>query len=301
MRILAIALAVWVGQCTVALADSVELVSGEKLEGEILDRNADYVEMDHPILGRIKIPSEDIEPAEEPKPGLFGTTFLEGWNKALSAGLSGSDGKSNEISANADLILKREVERHRSSYVARFNFDRGDGETSEDRFFTKYVHDFLFPDADFFVFLAGSYLLDTQLDWLHRLSGETGVGHRIFETDEWDVLARLGGGASRTLDDRRGPSSTADNPLRTELNGLVGLEATWSYLEGQSLSLNSLYLHDLSDLSGLRSESRAEWKIDIGVVQGLGFKLGTSFIYDSHEQGTLRRDLRYYANIGYDF
>lgn len=301
MRILAIALVAWVGLCTAVRADTVELVSGEKLEGEILDRNADYVEMEHPILGRIQIPIEDIEPAEQPKPGLFGTTFLEGWNKALSAGLSGSDGKSNEISANADLSLKREVARHRSSYVARFNFDRSDGDTSEDRFFTKYVHDFLFPDADFFVFLAGSYLLDTQLDWLHRVSGEAGVGHRILETDEWGVLARLGGGASRTLNDRRGPSSTADDPVRTEANALVGVEATWRYREGQSLSLNSLYLHDVSDLSGLRSESRGEWKIDVALIEGLGLKLGTSFIYDSHEQGKLRRDLRYYANIGYDF
>ena len=303
MRILATVLAVWMGLCTAALAESVELVSGEKLEGVILERSDDSIEMEHPILGRIRIPNEDIKPPEEPKlkPGLFGTGFLEGWNKSLSAGLSGSDGKSNEISADADFTLQREVERHRSNYEARFNFDRGDGDTSEDQFFSKYVHDFLFPDSEIFVFVAGAYLLDTQQDWLHRLSGEAGVGHPILQTKEWGVLARLGCGVSRTLDDRRGPSSTADDPLRTELNGLVGLEATWIYLEGQSFSLNSQYLHDFSDLSGLRSESGAEWKIDVGVVQGLGFKLGVNFIYDSHEQGTLRRDLRYYANIGYDF
>ncbi len=69
----------------------------------------------------------------------------------------------------------------------------------------------------------------------------------------------------------------------------------------KSLSLKSLHLHNFLELSGFRSVSRAEWKIPAGIIEGLGFKLGTSFIYDSHEEGVLRRDLRYYANVVYDF
>ena len=109
MRIAAMVLAIWMGVCGSALAETVELKSGEKLEGTILDSNDDYVEMEHAVLGRIKIPADEIKPPEEPKvkPGLFGTSFLEGWNKALSAGLSGSDGKSNEISANVDFKRDR--------------------------------------------------------------------------------------------------------------------------------------------------------------------------------------------------
>ncbi len=296
------ALAIWMGICGSALAETVELKSGEKLEGTILDSNDDYVEMEHAVLGRIKIPADEIKPPDEPKvkPGLFGTSFLEGWNKALSAGLSGSDGKSNEISANVDFKLNREIERHRSSYVTRFNFDRSDGSTTDNQLFTRYLHDFLFTDSEFFTFLSAAYLLDTQQNWLHRVSGATGVGYRFVKTDQWDVLGRFGGGVSRTMDDRRDDTSD-EYPLRTEVSGLVGLEATWSYAEGQSLSLNSLYLHNFLELSGLRSVSRFEWKIPAGIIEGLGFLLGTSFIYDSHEEGKLRRDLKYYANVAYDF
>ncbi len=286
-----------------AFADTVELKSGEKLEGVILEKDDYKIVLQHDVLGRIEIPTTEIKkPEKKPeKPGLFGTWFLRGWNKSLAAGASGSSGKSNEVNANVDLNLNRETERHRMQYVARYNFVRASHDTTEDAFDTRYTHDFLFPPSAWFPFLTASYRLDTQQEYLHRLGANAGVGYEFIKSDEWEVIGRAGGGIAQTLDDRRNDTTQGKDPVRTEPNALAGLQALWNYHEGQSLSANTLYLLDLADAPNYRSESRAEWKLAVGFVEGMAFKLGTSFIYDSHEVDKFKRELRYYANLVYDF
>jgi len=320
MRIVVAALAVWmvVLGATLAGAETVELKSGEKLEGAILEQDDQKTVLQHLVLGRIEIPASEIkQPEEKPvQPGLFGTSFLRGWNKAVSAGLGGSTGKSHEFSLNADLNLNRETERHRMQYVARFKRARSEGTTSENALDTRYIHDFLFPPSSWFPFATAAYRLDSQQDWLHRLSAQTGVGYEFVKNDEWEVIGRVGGGVSQTLSDERAKSCTVitpppptneicdkqgSDPTRTEPNALLALQLLWNYAEGQSLSGATLYLPDLADAPDYRSESRAEWKIAIGVIEGLGFKVGTSFIYDTHEAGSNKRDHLYYANLVYDF
>lgn len=297
-----------------ARADTVELESGDKLEGEILEKNDEQIVMQHPTLGRIVIPMSDVKPAEEEKvePGLFGTKVLEGWSKALSAGVSGSSGKSKENTANVDLNLNRETERNRMLFASRYFLARSSGNTTENAWDTRYTHDFLFPGHSFFPFLTLNYRMDTQQDWRHRLSGQAGGGYEFVKNEEWEVIGRLGGGISQTLGDYRDheepdgnpatrPAKVGPNPVRTEPNALAGLQTLWNYYDGQSLSAVTLYLLDLADVPNYRSESRAEWKLAVGPVEGLAFKLGTSFIYDSHEIGKLKRDFRYYGNLVYDF
>lgn len=294
MRILVMALAIWMVICGAATAETVELKSGEKLEGAILDRNDDFVEMEHAVLGRIKIPTDEIKPPDGPKtrPGLFGTSFLEGWNKALSAGFSGSSGKSKDLNANADLELRREIERHRSNFVARYYFAESNKEKSANQFDTRYAHDFLFPSSDFFPFLIGHYRWDEFQEWDHRVGGDGGVGYQMFRNESFDVLGRFGGGVSRTI---------GGDDERTEYTGLAGLETQWVIMEGMSLDWDTYYYPDFGDLPNFRLESRAELKLAVGVIEGLGFKLGGAYIYDGHETDFTRNERKYYGNLVYDF
>ena len=311
---------VWAA-CAVALvllagaasAATIELNSGEKLEGVVLEETDTTLVIQHQTFGRLEIPKADIKPPEEDKinPGLFGTPILRGFSRSISAGLSGATGKSEEVAANANMNLSREMERHRMQWVGRFFYTRTDGSVSENQLNTRYLHDFLIPDANWFPFLSANYVYDTQQDWRHRLAGQAGIGYDFVKTDEWELTGRVGGGVATTLTDARdtepdpgvpgGRRNTGDDPIRTEGNALVALQTLWNYTEGQSLSFNTLYLPDLSDTPEFRSESTAEWKIATGFVEGLGFKLGARFIYDSHEIDDAKRDFRYYANLVYDF
>jgi len=311
MRVCLATVLVGVVVCAPAFAETIELQSGEKIEGTIVEQSEEKVVVEHAVLGRLEIPASEIKPPAPPKPGVFGTSFLAGWDKALSAGLQGSSGKSKAQSANADLTLKHETERNRMNYVARYYMVKTEDDAT-DQFNTRYLHDFLIPDADWFPFLSPHYTYDTDQDWNHRLGTDAGIGYQLFKDESWDALGRLGGGVARTFTDDRaisctfppvpGPcSEVGRDPLRTEWTGLVALELGWQIVEGMRLDWDTVYYPDFADLPNFRLESRAEWKVAIGYVAGLSFKLGGSYIYDAHESDSSRNDRKYYANIVYDF
>lgn len=294
MKVAAMALAIWMGICGVSAAETVELTSGDKLEGAVLERNDDYIVMEHPVLGRIKIPTDDIKPPEEEKvkPGLFGTSFLRGWDRSVSAGFNGASGKSKDRTGNVDLNVGREVKRHRSDLVVRYYYSWSDGDESDNEFEARYVHDFLFPPSKYFPFTLVHYTWDKFQDWDHRTGGNVGIGYQILKDETFNIVGRVGGGAAQTL---------GGGEERTEISGLLALETKWIPMEKMTLTWKTAYAPNFNDLPNFRLESRAEWKIAIGFVEGLAFKLGGSYTYDGHETNRSRNDRKYYANLVYDF
>ncbi len=303
MRIQWAALIVWLLLCGSAFAETIELENGDKIEGAILEKNDQVWIVEHPVLGRLEIPVDEIKPPEEEnvKPGVFGTSFLKGWDKALSAGFNGSSGKSRDANINFDAHLKRETERNRMDWVARYYFSSTDKSTSDNQFDTRYVHDLLIPDAKWFPFASPHYRYDAEQNWNHRFGLDVGVGYEVLKTEKWDVLGRLGGGFAQTLTDDRDDTSVGTDPVRSEWLGLAGLRLGWAMMKGMSVSWDTAYQPNFSDLPNFRLESRAEWKVAIGYVEGLSFKLGGSYIYDGHETDKTRNDRKYYGNLVYDF
>ena len=226
--------------CGPAAADTVELVTGEKIEGAILESNDDGVVMEHPVLGRLEIPADQIKPPGEAevKPGLFGTSFLRGWTKGVSVGWNAASGKSRTQNFNADLGLSRETERNRGNLVARYFYNENDSDVENNQFDTRYIHDFLFPPSAWFPFLSSHYRFDSQQDWNHRLGADTGVGYQFIETDEWNLLGRVGGGFSQTLKDSReettdvpvgeSPRHRGNNPIRSDDSNFRSIDISFS-------------------------------------------------------------------------
>ena len=65
-------------------ADSIKLESGDVLSGEVLEERDDAIVLDHPVLGRVEIPRDQIAVEEPPPPsnlGLFGTSLLQGYSR----------------------------------------------------------------------------------------------------------------------------------------------------------------------------------------------------------------------------
>lgn len=296
--------------CGVASADTVELVTGEKIDGAIIESNDDVVVMEHAVLGRLEIAADQVKPPDEEKinPGLFGTSFLEGWTRGASLGWSAASGKSSSQNLNADLGLNRETDDFRGKFLAKYFYSESDREVEDDQFKARYTHDFLFGKKRPFPFLSPHYTYDSRQDWNHRAGIDAGVGYQFVKNDQWDVIGRLGGGISQTLKDdrdRAGPPGmrdyVGDDPIRTEPTGLVMLTGAWTYMEGQSLSAGARYEPDFADLPNFRAVGNAEWKIAVGVIEGLGFKIGIDYIHDAHETNKNRNDRKYYANLAYDF
>ncbi len=87
---------------------------------------------------------------------------------------------------------------------------------------------------------------------------------------------------------------------REDANGVVAANFRWTLFEGSDLTGSTSYLPVLNDLPEFRTLSRLEWKIALGVIEGLSFKIGGSYEYDSQNQGT-NNDRKYYGNLVYDF
>ena len=86
---------------------------------------------------------------------------------------------------------------------------------------------------------------------------------------------------------------------REDFNGVGMLKGTWSIAEGIDLNAEAAYFSVLNDVPEFRATALSEIKIAIGVVEGLSFKLGGSYEYDS--QNVESNDRKYYGNLVYDF
>ena len=116
-----------------AEADSFKLESGDVLSGDVVEERDDAIVLDHPTLGRIEIPRSEIvpeEPPAPPNPGLFGTSFLEGWTRKLGAGIAGSQGKSVNTTINVRLNVDKEDESARRKFNSRYYYSTTDDEDS---------------------------------------------------------------------------------------------------------------------------------------------------------------------------
>jgi putative salt-induced outer membrane protein YdiY len=316
MRALTLVLPALLAFCLLAesaAAEKVELLSGDTLEGEIIESNEKVMVMQHPVLGRLEIPVEEIKPKEGIKPGLFDTWFLRGWNRSFSFGYAGSSGKTKETAINTDLELHYKSESHRIDNTYRYYYSRQNGQTNNNEADILYLHDFLIADTDFFPFLSASYRYDAMQEWNHRVGGNTGIGYTVIDDGVYKVLPRIGGGVARTFVDDRPcikddtgvclvPKQTSgSDPVRWEYNFLLGLQLGWVIMEGMKVTWDTVYLLDVGDSPNFRLTSRAEYKVAIGYVEGLGFKTGIAYIYDAHESTSARNDRKWYVNIVYDF
>lgn len=295
MRIVAAVLMIGLALQGTASAEIVELQNGDKLEDVVvLEENERVWIVEHPVLGRLEIPASEIKPPEaekpaEVKPGVFGTSFLEGWTKAFSAGFSGSSGVTKENNVNVDLELNNETESHRDRFIARYFFTDADGLTTKNEFLTRHIHDFLIKDSKWFTYLGGGYKYDELQSWDHRYTGSAGVGYDFLNDDRFKLTGRIGPGFT----------VTRDGDDREDFNGVAMLQFSWAIMEGLGFNGETAYFPVLNDLPEFRSFAKGEFKVAIGVVEGLSFKFGGSYEYDS--QNVERNDRKYYANIVYDF
>lgn len=275
----------------VASAETVELLNGDKLEGVvILEQTEEIWVLEHPVLGRIEVPVSAIKPPEPEKPGLFGTSFLAGWDKALSAGFAGSSGVTDENNVNADLKFNQETTAHRDAFAAVYTLAEASGDRTKNSVSVSHQHDFLFSGSKWFAFLAGDYTWDEFQVWDHRILGAGGAGYDFLRTEKYTFSGRIGPGFTVT----RGGEDD-----REDFNGLAGLNGKWAIREGLDFTAGATYYPALNDLPQYLAVGIAELKIAIGVIEGLGFKVGGQYAYDSQDKD--HNDRTYYGNLVYDF
>ena len=211
--------AVLVACSSSAVADTLVLANGDKINGEILEWAVDHVVIVHPQLGEIKLSLEqlDIDTGEPPSPGLFGTRFLRGWKRTVDFGWNGRIDESTLTNITAGLDFRYADEFKRWNLRGRYFFNDDEGREDDDHNARIDLRrDVLFPGHRWFTFGAFTYQFDEFESWQHRTILSVGPGYHLVEREAHSLDGRVGLTFTlpRASSEGRRPPLPAAAPLR---------------------------------------------------------------------------------------
>ncbi len=275
-----------------AESETIELKNGDKVTGKVIERNEERVVVESPTLGRVEIPAEAIKPPEpDVKPGLFGTWLLRGWDRELSAGVSGSQGENNDISLSANATASHEDELWAGIWRMNYFLTREDGSTSDNKYFADLLEKRLIHEGSRWSITGDArFDYDETQEWDFRLQGHLGPGYDLFRQKGRRATFRVGAGANQTL--------SGENDRQWE--GLVGLVVRWDITKNLRFRMNNSLLPVLDDLGEFRNVTSASLNLKIPELGGVGVSAGIENDYDSEAEKD-DNDLKYFARLVYSF
>ena len=176
--------------------ETIELSNGDILNAAISRSSEHFIIIEHPVLGSLTIdksriseirPTPEVNgevrqtaagtPPETPEEkqqtavdhGLFGNGFLAGWERILSAGLSGTSGSSNNASFRGDIKTNYKNKEKRWNINMFYYYAAENNSTTDNRFTANLLREWLLADSDWFYFANGGYDWDQFKDWDHRI------------------------------------------------------------------------------------------------------------------------------------
>lgn len=255
-----------------AEAKTFELINGDTLSGTLVQRTPDELIIDHPVLGRLSIPVYSLKlPATNP--GLFGTSFLKGWDKELDLGFHGKQGNSDNNNISVGLDLSYADDKQRWKIEGKYSLADSDGDTDSNDGYLSSHRDWLFTGSRWFAFTLGRYDFDQFESWRHRVYWGGGPGYHFLQAGPFTLDGRFALGGGYEFGDMH-----EFTPL-----ALLSLEGKWKLSEVHSLSFSNTVLPRLDEAEFL-NRTAAEWKIRISEVDGLNLKLGLHNAYDTDAQ-----------------
>jgi putative salt-induced outer membrane protein YdiY len=276
--------------------DRIELTSGDVLIGTVVEQTDDHVVLAHPILGQITVATgdvaammladaPDVEPiAPEPEPPA--------WEREIDLGLSGASGNTDFFNLRAAIRATRETDLHRWRFDTAFYYGEEDGERNQTRATAGVLKDWLFTDSPWLVFVQGRFDFDDFRSWTYRVSGHGGVGYTFLDDDTFQLIGRLGAGASKQW-------------KRTESikpEGLIGGEFRWNIDDRQRLTAHSTLYPQLDDFFEFRLVSGVAWTMSLDRGRGLNLSAGIEHEHESTvDQGFKHNDFRFYAGLTFAF
>ena len=294
-----------------ALADEVELVTGEVLKGSNVVQEAGRVKFDHPVLGRIDLDASrvrgvrrdgasDLAAAIASMPAGTGGDDATGapakapqWKFRIEVGVNGTSGntRTQDIHLGGGALL--EQEEHRWKFDAQYARSKNAGVKTKDQWYVQGLKDWMWKDSPWIAFVTGRYDADKFQEWDKRISLGAGAGYKL--VDEADLKVRLRAGLNETKE-----SGSDSDQWRTE--GLLGADMSWKINDSQNLEASVTYYPDFRDSPEYRVVGSVAWSIKLSQTEALSLKIGVQDEYDSHREKPFKKnDLKYYAAILYEF
>lgn len=274
-----------------AETETVELVNGDKITGEVVERTDQAIVLQHDVFGRVEIPLAELKPPDPPNPGLFGTSFLFDWTRTFSLGFSGQKGNSNTTDVTAALDADSENEHRRWAFDARYNLSISESETTSNNGMTALARDWLIPDSRFFGFTRGRFDYDQFRTWTFRLQGDAGVGYTFVDRETFSLRGRTGPSVAQEW---------KEDQFRMEW--LAGPEIVWRLAPSQKVTASNFFFYSFTPSGEFRNLSDLHWKWTLTEHPTMSLKAGVENEYQSDvAAGNKKNDLKYYTSVGLDF
>ena len=150
---------------------SIHLANGDRLSGELIEQNEEFLLLDSAVLGKLRLAASDVSqvsavegqpqakvainraaddidameirlPLEEDL-GLFGTGWLTYWKRRLDLGIAGSEGDTDSLQINLAFSADYESPDTRISHKINYYRAESDDELSDHSFYTSVNRDWL--------------------------------------------------------------------------------------------------------------------------------------------------------------
>lgn len=287
---------------TIPASKQVETAEMEAVKAQVREEVKEEVRAEvEKEIAEAKAAAEAAAKAEEAKaayadlpPELqsFFMTLRE-WNVQLEMGFAGSEGNSPSLSFRLAGQAQKETTTDRWTFNAYYYHLQSDGETTKDEASFSVLKDWLFEDSPWLIWAKGAYDYNNFTDWRNRVGGFVGVGYRIFQGDDLELIARVGPGYTYNF--------SGDRHNRPEV--LFGLDLIrWKPLPGHLMVAKVAWIPDLLDIPQNRTDASLEYSIAIPQVEGMSFKVGMANEYESiTSDDSKHNDFKWYSSLVYKF
>jgi hypothetical protein len=318
--------------CAHSWADTIVLISGDTIHGEVVDVGDSVVLFDQADLGLIEIPRERITSlqidgtgvgdeaqtavvvppgGEEPEEGepnevtaplepefkrlnaLIKKWAEKGWTASVDLTYDNSTGNTNEQFWRVGIRVRRTVERTRLTNTLDYYNKTSEGAVTDNKLSYAIAQDWLNPESRWFYFVQGRFDYDEFESWRQRAAGQGGPGYHLIQGDNVNLDLRPGLGL------RKEWGSLNDN---VRFEGLLGGDFEWKISGKQTLTLNAAFFPVLTDSDDYRSRVSWDWRYQLQEDMGISLLVGALHEYQSIvDPNKEHRDLRFHLGIHFGF
>lgn len=327
-----LSLAIMLLTTAIACGEEVELISGERLQGTIVERSEERIVLEHDLLGRLAIPISAVrsveppagdgeaappaadasppqpeppadsaaaqappEPVVEPEPSP--------WKQQFEVGATLRDGNVQDQQARFAYKASRESPTNRFRCDASYRYATSRGDRTQNAF-TSGLHSAWHREAGrLSTFVEARYDAAEFQAWDQRITSGGGLEYELIEVREPDesgaeseifsVLLRGGSGLRKEI-------GSPKNEIDPE--GVIGGELSWRITPAQTLEANSTYYPNISNADDFRIVSAVDWRLDLDTMDGVSVKVGLTHEHQSVTAPDVQHnDLSVFATLVFSF
>jgi len=217
--------------------------------------------------------------------GFMGTGYFKDWKSAVSLGLNGSTGSSENATMRMGFDAGYEDAEHRWDFKSFYYFASEDKIENENKVNAILVKDWFFNGSPWFAYASSTFDMDKFKDWDSRLQISTGPGYQFIKTDTLEISARAGltGVFEFDKDIKDSAGAVIGQEHNQNLEMMLGAEATWHITPKQRFIISNYIYPSLTNGGEFRNLANLNWVHDIDWYEGLAVKLGIRDEYDTTE------------------